>query len=50
MFDREVVQKRLEKLDEYVQLLERLSAEPKDKFVSDPLVYGNVERYLHLAI
>lgn len=41
---------RLQKLEEYVRLLERLLEYPKDVFLKDPFVYGNVERYLQLAI
>jgi uncharacterized protein YutE (UPF0331/DUF86 family) len=45
-----LVSKRLAKLREYVQLLRLLSKRPRAEFISDPFVYGNVERYLQLAI
>lgn len=51
MVDRYVVVARLAKIREYVALLRRirgLADEPH--FVKDPLVYGNAERYLQLAI
>lgn len=51
MVDRYVVQARIGKLREYLALLRRirrLAAE--ERFVRDPLMYGNAERYLQLAI
>lgn len=45
-----VVVHRLGKLREYLALLKRIRMEPRDKFIKDPLVYGNAERYLQLAI
>ncbi len=50
MIDDGVIIKRLEKLNQYVQLLKKLINAPKSQFVSDPFVYGNAERYLQLAI
>ena len=50
LIDPEIVQKRLEKLDQYVGLLKKLSKQPLNRFISDPFVRGNVERYLQLAI
>jgi uncharacterized protein YutE (UPF0331/DUF86 family) len=51
LVDRHVVQSRLAKIREYVALLRRihrLAEEPR--FIKDPLIYGNAERYLQLAI
>jgi len=45
-----LLSRRLNKLREYVQLLKTIRLEARDRFVSDPLVYGNAERYLQLAI
>ena len=45
-----VLAKRLHKLREYVRLLNILRSEPKERFISEPFVYGNAERYLQLAI
>jgi len=51
LVDRYVIQARIAKIREYVALLRkirRLAAE--GRFVKDPLIYGNAERYLQLAI
>ena len=50
MIDAEIIQKRLEKLRQYVSLLQKLSKQPLNRFLSDPFVQGNVERYLQLSI
>ena len=51
MVDRYVVQARIAKIREYVALLRRIrSMTDERRFVSDPLTYGNAERYLQLAI
>lgn len=46
----EVIRKRLNKLDEYLSILQRLRKYSFDDFVSDPERYGSAERFLHLAI
>ena len=45
-----IVSKRLAKLREYVELLKRLRSEPRERFIADPFVHGNAERYTQLAI
>ena len=51
MVDRLVVQSRIARLREYLALLEKIRGLADERrFVSDPLVYGNAERYLQLAI
>ena len=51
MVDRYVVQSRLGKIREYVALLRKIrSLADEAHFVKDPLIYGNAERYLQLAI
>lgn len=50
MVDAEVISRRLEKLREYLKYLRELSNKPEKSFVGDPFIYGNAERYLHLAI
>jgi uncharacterized protein YutE (UPF0331/DUF86 family) len=46
-----VVQARLAKIREYVALLRRIrDLADERRFVADPLIYGNAERYLQLAI
>jgi uncharacterized protein YutE (UPF0331/DUF86 family) len=49
--DRFVVTARITKIREYVALLRRIRGLADERrFVSDPLIYGNAERYLQLAI
>ncbi len=51
MVDRFVVAARLAKIREYVALLRKIRGLADERhFVSDPLIYGNAERYLQLAI
>ncbi|OFV91565.1 MAG: hypothetical protein A3G76_07745 [Acidobacteria bacterium RIFCSPLOWO2_12_FULL_65_11] len=51
MVDRYVVQTRLAKIREYLTLLRRIRRLADERhFVKDPLIYGNAERYLQLAI
>jgi uncharacterized protein YutE (UPF0331/DUF86 family) len=49
--DRYVVQARIAKIRAYVALLRQIrSMTDARRFTSDPLTYGNAERYLQLAI
>ena len=51
MVDRYVVQARIAKIREYVALLRRIRRQADEqRFIKDPLIYGNAERYLQLAI
>ena len=51
MVDRYVVQARIAKIRQYVALLKRIRGLADERsFVDDPLIYGNAERYLQLAI
>ena len=51
MVDRYVVQTRLATIREYLTLLRRIRRLADERhFVKDPLIYGNAERYLQLAI
>lgn len=51
MVDRYVVQARIAKIREYVALLRKIRGmADQRRFVGDPLIYGNAERYLQLAI
>ena len=51
MVDRFVVDARIAKIREYVALLRKIYRQNEEKaFLKDPLVYGNAERYLQLAI
>jgi len=46
----EVIRKRLNKLDEYLQILYGLQKYTLEEFLSDPEHYASVERFLHMAI
>lgn len=46
----EVIRKRLNKLDEYLAILQDLQRYAFDEFVERPECYGSVERFLQLAI
>lgn len=46
----EVIRKRLNKLDEYLEILKGLQKYSLDEFTSTPEYYGSVERFLQLAI
>jgi len=49
--DRYVVTARIAKIREYVALLRKIRGMTDERhFVNDPLMYGNAERYLQLAI
>jgi len=49
--DRYVVTARIAKIREYVALLRKIRGMADERqFVGDPLIYGNAERYLQLAI
>ncbi len=49
--DRFVVAARVTKVREYVALLRKIRGLADERhFVNDPLIYGNAERYLQLAI
>ncbi len=46
----EVLQRRLRKLDEYLEILRRLRRYHFEEFIQDPERYGSAERFLQLAI
>jgi uncharacterized protein YutE (UPF0331/DUF86 family) len=51
LVDRYIVQARIAKIREYLALLRKIYKQADEaKFVRDPLIYGNAERYLQLAI
>lgn len=50
MVDRELIQRRLERLDEYLKILRRAVGYEYGEFAADPERYGSVERFLQLAI
>ena len=46
----DVIQKRLDKIEEYLAILERMRRYPEEQFLADPEKYGSAERFLQLAI
>ncbi len=46
----EVIRKRLEKLNEYLGILEKIRGYDRVEFLSDPEHYGSAERFLQLSI
>ncbi len=50
MVRREVLLRRLQKLDEYLQILRQLQHYSRDEFLASPERYGSAERFLQLAI
>ena len=51
MVDRHVVRARVARIREYLALLRKIRGMADERrFVGDPLIYGNAERYLQLAI
>ncbi|HJP29102.1 MAG TPA: DUF86 domain-containing protein [Candidatus Latescibacteria bacterium] len=50
MVDRELLQRRLERLEEYLVILRRLAAYSYEEFIANPERYGSAERFLQLSI
>ena len=50
MVRQEVITKRLQKLDEYINILHKLKRYSYEEFIADPEHYGSVERFLQLAL
>lgn len=50
MVRREVIERRLKKLDEYLSVLSELQKYSLDDFLAEPERYGSTERFLQLAI
>jgi uncharacterized protein YutE (UPF0331/DUF86 family) len=50
MVKRQIIHKRLQKLDEYLGYLQRAQKYSFEQFAGDPERYGSVERFLHLAL
>ena len=46
----EVIRKRFNKLDQYLDILKKLKRYTRSEFLSDPEHYGSAERFLHLSI
>ncbi len=50
MVRREVIRKRLQRLETYLQVLDALAAYSEQEFLASPERYGSAERFLQLAI
>lgn len=50
MVNKEVLQKRIEKANEYMDFLQDVQKYSKQEFMQDKMVYGSIERFLHLSI
>lgn len=50
MLKPEVIRRRLQKMDEYLAILDGLRRYKLDEFVASPERYGSTERFLQLAI
>ncbi len=46
----EVIRKRFNKFDEYIDILEKSQRYSREEFMSEPERYGSAERFLHLSI
>ncbi|NLJ78587.1 MAG: DUF86 domain-containing protein [Tissierellia bacterium] len=46
----EVIIGRISKLDEYMELLSKVSNYPKEEYLVDEMIFGATERFMHLAI
>ncbi|MBN1348852.1 DUF86 domain-containing protein [candidate division KSB1 bacterium] len=47
---RDIILRRLQKLQEYLQILRQLKRYSLQRFKSDPLFHGNAEKYLRLSM
>ena len=50
MVNKDILLSRLERLRAYLRILKIIQQKDIDQFISDPLIHGAAERYLHLAI
>lgn len=50
MVKRDMVISRVNKLNEYVDILKSVKKYDKEIYINDPLIYGSSERFLHLSI
>ena len=50
MVNKEVIRKRLKKLDEYLAILGGLQKYTREEFLENPERYGSTERFLQLAV
>ncbi|MCA9873313.1 MAG: DUF86 domain-containing protein [Anaerolineales bacterium] len=50
MVKRQIIHKRLHKLDEYLSILQEAQKYSYEEFIASPERYGSVERFLQLAL
>lgn len=50
MVKRQIIHKRLNKLDEYLSILQEAQKYSYEEFIASPERYGSVERFLQLAL
>ncbi len=50
MLNPEIIRRRLQKVDEYLNVLDGLRRYSLDDFLADPERYGSAERFLQLTI
>lgn len=50
MVKRQIIHKRLQKLDEYLAILRQAQMYSYEEFIASPERYGSVERFLQLAL
>lgn len=50
MVDPNVIRRRLQKLNEYLDILRTTQQYSRSEFVEDPYLYGSAERFLQLSI
>jgi uncharacterized protein YutE (UPF0331/DUF86 family) len=50
LVNKAILAERLERLREYLGILETVQRHDRKRFVQDPFIHGVAERYLHLAI
>lgn len=50
MVKRDVIIARINKLNEYVDILKSVKKYDKETYIKDPIIYGASERFLHLSI
>lgn len=47
MVKRQIIISRIDKLNEYISILESIRKYDRNTYINDPLIYGAAERFLH---
>lgn len=50
MVDREKVERKIQQVDEFLDILEKLSTKPDNELLNDPVLLGSVKYYLQVSI